>query len=278
MEIEELRTERLDIVILAGQSNAYGYGLGSVANEYKASPDILMMKDIYPVDYRKNEKNEEFFDYKLPTEYFVEIAHESENSSGKIGNLSLVFADMYRKKFLCPGRKILIIESAVGGTGFAKKQWGVNEPLCLRLDDMIKSSLSLNSCNKLVALLWHQGEHDAYENGQMKFIEKSNFYYNRLKGVVDYLRNKYDTYDLPVISGGFTDEWRNRNIVGCDAIYDAYHRLSEDVEDFTFIETQGLLSNNQMISNGDDIHFSRDALYKLGEKYFEAYNELRQEH
>ena len=42
-----------------------------------------------------------------------------------------------------------------------------------------------------------------------------------------------------------------------------------------FVETEGLTSNRQQTGNDDNIHFSRPALYRLGELYFGAYEELR---
>lgn len=61
----------------------------------------------------------------------------------------------------------------------------------------------------------------------------------------------------------------------------AYIRIDTDhgaAESTTGIRFKATADSSVLISNGDDIHFSRDALYKLGKKYFEAYNELRQEH
>ena len=44
--------------------------------------------------------------------------------------------------------------------------------------------------------------------------------------------------------------------------------------DSAFVQTSDLLSNNQKIQNGDDIHFCREALYILGQRYFEAFKEI----
>ncbi len=37
------------------------------------------------------------------------------------------------------------------------------------------------------------------------------------------------------------------------------------------VETAGLLSNKQKVGNGDNIHFCREALRILGERYFAQY-------
>lgn len=51
-------------------------------------------------------------------------------------------------------------------------------------------------------------------------------------------------------------------------------KVSCDIGNSAFIETSDLLSNNQMIANGDDIHFCRQALQELGYRYFLAFRKL----
>ena len=51
-------------------------------------------------------------------------------------------------------------------------------------------------------------------------------------------------------------------------------KVSCDIGNSAFIETSDLLSNNQMIANGDNIHFCRQALQELGHRYFLAFRSL----
>lgn len=51
-------------------------------------------------------------------------------------------------------------------------------------------------------------------------------------------------------------------------------RVLHEVGKSAFIETYDLLSNNQTISNGDDIHFSKQSLHVLGRRYFDSYRGL----
>ena len=53
--------------------------------------------------------------------------------------------------------------------------------------------------------------------------------------------------------------------------------MVEENQPAAFIETSDLLSNNQQIGNGDPIHFSKDSLYKLGHRYFEAFAQICKE-
>ena len=76
------------------------------------------------------------------------------------------------------------------------------------------------------------------------------------------------------IAGGFCDEWYWKNKTQSDAVLQA---IRETVESFggAFVETQGLLSNNQKTGNGDDIHFCRESLHILGKRYFEAFKAMQ---
>ena len=49
-----------------------------------------------------------------------------------------------------PGRKILILRTAVGGTGFRDHRWGMTDDLYLQMMEMIRTALSLNPKNRNV--------------------------------------------------------------------------------------------------------------------------------
>jgi hypothetical protein len=57
-------------------------------------------------------------------------------------------------------------------------------------------------------------------------------------------------------------------------IVDAIRKVVEANSPAMFVETSDLLSNNQQTGNGDPIHFSKDSLYKLGHRYFDAFSKL----
>lgn len=242
--LESFKTEEFDIIIQAGQSNSEGCGLGDTATPFVSDDKILYLNG----------------------DFSITMAHEQVWGNVIIGNFSLSFATEYVKSGkLKGGRKLLILRTAVGGTGFSDKRWGMNDDLFLRMMEMTKTALSLNPNNRLVALLWHQGETDAGHNASY------DTHYKNLTALVNAVRNTFGYNALPFIAGDFVNEWKTANIKICEPIIKAIKNICTDIGNAKFIETSELLSNNQKIGNSDTIHFCREALDKLGVKYFEAF-------
>lgn len=164
------------------------------------------------------------------------------------------------------GRKLLIVRAAVGGSGFKKGHWGIKNILHKKMIELVDYALSLNPENRVVVFLWHQGEHDAFEGN------KPEVYHDQLTEMLFDVRTRYG--NIPFIAGDFVDEWKSKNLDSCNPIVSVIRMVLHEVGNSGFIETYDLLSNNQTISNGDDIHFSRQSLHELGRRYFESYRGL----
>lgn len=161
------------------------------------------------------------------------------------------------------GRKLLIVRAAVGGSGFKKGHWGLENILHKKMIELVNYALSLNPENKVVAFLWHQGEHDAFEGNTPEV------YHKQLTEMVSDVRARYG--NMPFIAGDFVNEWKSKNIESCAPIIDVIRQVICEMGNAAFVETADLPSNNQKICNGDDIHFCRQSLHELGKRYFEAY-------
>ncbi len=267
--------EAFDIIVLAGQSNAYGYGLGEVSSEYVPSDKILWVNDDSNPHFVEDENgvNTFFIDYPVPP--YIEIADEPCTKDGKTGKLSLIFAREYiNADYLKPGRRVLVINAAVGGSGFLWGQWGIGNILYTRLCDMLDASLALNPENRLVAFLWHQGETDAGINRDWDAEYKYEVHKKLLSEMMQDFNSKYSACGLPFISGGFCDEWYSGLKPHADPILRAIRDVTEELGG-SFVETAGLDSNNRTVGNGDPIHFSRESTHKLGKMYFEKYKEIK---
>lgn len=271
---EKFKKERFDVIILAGQSNAEGYGRGPVTKEYVPNDDILWLcDDGNPVIVEEN--GEGILKMKSPADSLIEVADEPIDENGKIGKFALPFSEKYAERYLDKGRKLLIIKAAVGGSGFARRQWGLNNPLHERMIKLIKEAISLNPENRIVAFLWHQGEHDSFENADW---DSELRYKTHKKNLTDMINDVYAQagYDyIPFIAGGFCDEWYLQNQPQCDAVLKAIREVCDEFGG-KFVETDGLLSNNEKNADGDVIHFCRESSHILGEKYFEKYVEIRE--
>lgn len=269
MDNKNLYNEKFDIIIVAGQSNAEGHGLGFYGNEI-IDPNVLQLQEL-SMNY-----SEDFSQFFCENEYYISVAKERVNDCFKRADMSEKFANSYLSNgFLSEKRKILIIKAAVGGSGFNRKQWGVGNGLYNRLVDMTNFALSLNSENKIVAFLWHQGEHDAFENPSMTTDERYDFYYHNLKQMFEDFIKRFQKFDFPIICGEFVNEWADKNKEACDAVENATRSLCLENSRFAFVSSEGLLSNNQKVKNGDEIHFCRESIYELADRYFNEFQKNR---
>jgi len=232
-----------DIIIQGGQSNSEGCGIGPVKTPYEPRPDILMMES----------------DFK------ISILKEKVWENNKVGNFVQTFAEDYiSNDGLKDGRKLLVLMAAVGGTGFCDNRWGKTDDLFLKMTEMINTALALNPANRAIAFLWHQGETDTANPVQ-------DTHYNNLTTLVKSVRQTAKNENLPFIAGDFVQQWKQQNLTVCTSIITAIKEVCKDIGNAAFVESDGLTSNDEVLGNGDDIHFSREALYKLGHRYYEAF-------
>ena len=256
--------DKFDIIIQAGQSNAEGMGLGEVEKEFQPSSQIFSLSAERTVEHLPENLIITYADKPFD----LKVAEERLSGGKKIADFALPFAQLYAKELLQEDRKVLIIRAAVGGSGFYKKHWTRDGVLYTKMLEMLDYALSLNPENRLVAFLWHQGEHDAFEkNDPNVFKEQLNF-------MIESVRNRYSVPNLPFIAGDFVNEWKMKNLDDCIPIVEKIKETIKDVGCSAFIETSDLLSNDQAVKNGDDIHFCRAAQYELGKRYFKAYKSI----
>lgn len=263
------KQEKFDIIIVAGQSNAEGCG----QRELQAA-EIIHNRVYHLIDANcvRGDIDDSMRQPFIP---IIETAHEQACGDKKYANLSETFADKYLSDArLQQGRKILLIKAAVGGTSFAKKQWGIGCPLSNRLYQMADYALGLNNENRIVALLWHQGESDAIENAHLIPTEIYDFYYKTCKAQMTEIRERYKAFDFPIIAGEFVDDWANKNQPQCETVETAIRDICADIGNAAMVSSDELLSNDQSIHNGDHIHFCESAIYELGRRYYEAYKNL----
>ena len=133
--------------------------------------------------------------------------------------------------------------------------------------ELVDYALSLNPENRIVGMLWHQGEHDAFEGNPPDVFEK------QLKALITDVKNRYGLPSLPFVSGDFVNDWKSKNIEICAPIVEKIKAVTAS-EGGLFVETSDLPSNDQKLGNNDDIHFCRESLHILGKRYFDAYSAI----
>ena len=273
---ERFEKERFDIILLIGQSNAEGFGQGEVANPYNPSPSILQLTNTAPVFLEITPKDVPILHVEDPSSYKIEIAAETVHpQQGTLGCFALPFAKSYCEKYLSgTERKVLVIRAAVGSSGFLRGNWCLNEPLYERAVEMTELALSLNPENRLAAVLWHQGESDVIVGRRKGGYDFTYPYYmEKFAALTDDLRNRFG--ECPFIAGAMCREWTATIQEASDAVEKATKETIEKTSLAAFAESEGLRSNDFTVHNDDSIHFSRPALYELGQRYFELYEKLR---
>ncbi len=255
---------KFDIIIQGGQSNSEGCGLGPVTQELIPSPNAFYLYAERTVTVEEDNLNIQFHDKP----FVIAPAKEADTDNGKRGDFSLSFAEEYEKAgLLAADRKLLIIRGGVGGAGFQKKHWGLQDCLYLKLLELIDYALSLNTENRVVGFLWHQGEHDAFEKNTPDNYKK------QLAALVNGVRTRVGE-KIPFIAGEFVNDWKSKNIDICAPILQVIREVTEESGNGGFVETSDLLSNDEMNKNGDDIHFCRESLHILGRRYFDEYKRI----
>ena len=255
--------EKYDIIIEGGQSNAEGSGKGLVTkyNEYVPRPEVMYLHVVKEITIADGVR------VAYPDkDFYFDVAAEREHEGQKVGDLALTFAEDYiNAGLLEEGRKLLIIRGAIGGTSFNLKQWGVDGSVYSKMIEMTDYAVNLNPENKVVAFLWHQGEGDTNHT-------PAEIYHQKMEGVLHDVRARYG--EVPFIAGDFVPEWIPTRLENCLGLAKVYRKIASDNEKAAFVESDGLLSNNQVLNNGDNIHFCREALYEFGHRYFEAYSKM----
>lgn len=269
-------SERYDVVIIAGQSNAVGYGFGEADDPFIESDDILELSDEYKIQFVKDENGNSRLDIAIPPILYFGRAREKIDYERANASLANSFAQEYLRAGLLPdGRKLLIVKAAVGGTGFAKRHWTLGGVCRDRMYYMIDKALSYSEDMRIVAFLWHQGEHDAFERAELSADVRKSEHKRELLALFEEIRARYASHNFPIISGEFTPLWMNENKVACDAVLSAIKEVSDEIGCAALVSSAGLTSNGEKNGNGDILHFSREALMEFGKRYFEEYKSLR---
>lgn len=257
-----------DIIIQAGQSNADGSGHGPVACAYEPTPDVWHLNVGKTVIWENVSPSQVIYDEKPFT---LAPAGERAGSHGETySDFSLTFGRDFVDAGLLPsGRRLLIVRAAVGATGFARSDeesghWGIGEPVYEKMIELIDYAISLSPDNRLVGMLWHQGEHQASDADQTLFIE-------RLTALFLSVRERYGVPALPIVAGDFSQDWKSKHFEDADRVTRAIREVLDRIGHTAFVSSEGLMSNDRKMGNGDDIHFCREALYELGHRYFKAF-------
>lgn len=267
-----------DVIIMAGQSNAVGFGYGDTDNPFIQNEDIWELSDTYNMKFVQDDNGVDRLDLQFPpleNQLYYGVARELFAYNRENASLANSFAQEYvRRGYLKEGRKLLIVKTSVGGTGFAKKHWNEGCLCSERMYYMIDKALEISPDMKIVAFLWHQGEHDAFENADFDSQRRESYHKEELGKLFRNIRERYKEHTFPIIAGEFVREWIEKNRVACDAVIRAINSVLSEIGNSAFITSEGLLSNGKKNGSADILHFCRDALMEFGVRYFNEFEKL----
>lgn len=269
-----INNPKYDIIVLAGQSNAEGQGIGPVSEEYVPDKRVMLMKDDTNFKF-VNQDGKIILSYKWPAENIFEVAQETVKPKGQLGCFGFWFAKKYADTYLEKGRKVLIVKACHGGTGFSRPEWGLGNIMHERMISMTKTALAMNKHNRVVALLWAQGEHDSFENADWDPEKRYITHKANITATFHDFYEKVGDSSIPLITCGFPDTFCQSCPEASEAVLKA---IKEVVADFggSYVDTAGLLSNAQKVESKDIYHFCKESLYILGGKFFEKYTQMRE--
>lgn len=235
-----------DVVLLAGQSNMVGFGLGfDAARDGTPDPRIGQWSQVG--------------NRGRIVAAIDPLLHPGQ-AAGRVG-LGLSFARAYIAT-RPPGRYVLLVPAAIGGTGFANGRWNPGDDLFEGAVRRTRAALAAapNAC--LAAILWHQGEADV---GALSGPD----YAARLARTVAAFRARIGgARNVPFVTGRFEPEWVKPTPAQL-AILDALAHLADTVPLTINVSADGLVGNP-----GDKIHFDAASQRILGQRYFEGLRTL----
>ncbi|MDD3831201.1 MAG: sialate O-acetylesterase [Clostridia bacterium] len=247
--LQSYKEQEYDIILVCGQSNAVGRGIGPAEFDYIVDSRIV----------------------SLGNNYVISTATEVEVGGFSCNSFSHFFAKLYANNDLESGRKLLIINTAVSETGFSDNRWCAGCDLYESTISKVKAVLGLNPHNRLVAVLWHQGERDITRDVN-RWV-----YFWRFDNMLKWMRLSLNAVEVPFIAGDFSTAWK-QNYVASSAIVQAIKDVVSNNSHCGFVTTREEVKVGDTITvvqvavnEGDVMHFSKEGNKLLGQKYYSVY-------
>lgn len=234
-----------DIVLAIGQSNMIGWNTG----EYNSTLDTTNPKAEQRPKFGASANT------NILLQNPVDFPQKQSNTS-----VSLVtsFAREYiNDNKLYAQRKILILPLAFGATGFIDNKWGVGNDHYVGAIEFTNLMLAMSLNNRLVAIIWHQGELDCGNLTKAQYIPE-------LDAMIGGMRNSImNAVEVPFILGELSRDW-----VGSDpgrlAIQEAIQGTAARVGRTAVTSSLGLTG-----VAGDEVHFTGSSCRELGQRYYD---------
>lgn len=252
-----------DIIIVSGQSNAVGSGMGAFSDDRSRDALILQLG--------------RFAEDKKIVQATDGLQHWDYPFNQTYAGLGMSFAREYAKG-LSSNRRILLIPTAKGGSSIL--QWSADQSYYTDMRNRVKYALSLNPQNRIVAFLWHQGETDILNVANRNAsLSTTAAYRTRLQNLISSVRSDFASYgSFPFLAGGYVPGWNQEGVVkvsGVKAEFEAaVHATLAANPPAYFVSSAQLNSNFESGASSEvvqNIHFSGASQILFGKRYFQAF-------
>jgi hypothetical protein len=235
-----------DVILLAGQSNMVGWN-------HDRDP-VLDAPDprIFQLGLVGTHKNQ-----------VIAASDPLEHPDGNRGvGPAMQFAKAYLNS-LPAGRRVLLVPSAFGGTGFSANHWNPGNDLFEQAVARANVAMAKSPNNRFAGILWHQGESDVSAWGAAPDTYKAALD----KAIYTFRARISGAASAPMVLGKFTDGWGSSNAQSPRAAKAAIMAAIDDTPNrvpFTAVAQSAGLA---YVPN-DVIHFSAAGEREQGLRYF----------
>lgn len=240
-------TERLDVILLMGQSNMKGRGV--MPKQPLKDPRIIML----------HKRTDEWFHARHPLHHVGDPRTFEKSDNAGVGP-GLAFAQALVANN--PNRRIALIPCAVGGTQIANWQKGRR----LYDETVRRAKLALEQGPKgktrIACALWLQGESDSND------AEKIKRYPMMLSTMIEDLRQDLDLPELPFIACTI-GELRDDSKQARAAINRALLELPDRVAHTACVDSRSFAADI-----GDHVHFDTSTQEEHGRRFATKYLEM----
>ena len=242
----DLEDDSFDIILIAGQSNTHsGLGLDKSIDTPHDS--------VYQLG--------RFGDNDLKLIGAIEPLDHHTKGDAKIG-FGLTFAKELVNSKLSKN-KVLLVPCGYGGSSFRANQWNKGDYLYEDAVMRVNYLLKKNSNNRLLAVLWHQGESD---------VGQSNFQGN-LDHFIEDIREDLGDKELPFILGGMVPYWVNKNQKRIDQQL-ILQNTRLRIKNVGYVDPNLPFVIEKNNNEVDEIHYDASGQRELGRRYYQEYVNL----
>lgn len=260
-------SKTIDVFLIGGQSNATGQGyMKNIPKKFEVDTSVIL----YYSKYLNNGKN---------SEQWLPLCQASETED-KFG-IELSMGTLLQKKY--PSRKIALIKHALSGSNLyeqwnpgnrnGEKQGKEYEKLIKTVKDGLDKLRTKGYSPILRAMVWQQGENDAYYTTD---IENSYAYGTNLNNLIWQVRKDLDAVNMLFIYGSVIPFPLPQLFPGRDIVRKAQRNIDESTKNILSVDGAVLVNADdlQMRSTdyntplpNDSVHLGTYGILELGERF-----------